>query len=248
MRIAGITDIGLSRENNQDTFEYGSLGDNAQYAIVCDGMGGENGGDIASRMAMTTIVSRIRKGFSPDMNGNQIRNLMLTVINAANAEIYAKAKDDKRLAGMGTTAVVVILMQNYAYISHVGDSRAYLLRDGSLSQITTDHSIVQELISQGKLSASDADDYPHKNLLTRAVGVYKTVSVDYMELELEPEDKLLLCTDGLSNFCSAEAITQILLDDDLESSCKKLVNAACNAGGLDNITAIVIMNHFGSES
>ena len=240
MNIAGITDIGLSRENNQDTFEYGLLDESAQYAIVCDGMGGENGGDVASKMARDAIVSRLKEGYSSAMDANSIRNLMLTSVSAANAEIYAKSKEAPSLAGMGTTVVAVILTGNTAYISHVGDSRAYLLRKKELSQITTDHSIVQELIKQGKLSESDADGYPHKNLLTRAVGAYRTVSVDYIEQEIEAGDKFLLCTDGLTNFCTVDTLTRILMDDDIESSCKKLVNAACNAGGLDNITAVII--------
>lgn len=240
IQIAGITDIGMSRDSNQDTFEYGLLNESVQYAIVCDGMGGENGGDIASKMARDVIVSRFKTGYSSEMDSNSIRNLMLTAISAANAEIYAKAKANKSLAGMGTTVVAVILTDSIAYISHVGDSRAYLLRSGELSQITTDHSIVQELIKQGKLSEADADDYPHKNLLTRAVGAYRTVSVDYMEQEMLTKDRLLLCTDGLSNFCPADTILRLLIEEDIESSCKKLINVACNAGGLDNITAIII--------
>ncbi len=240
MRISGITDIGMQRENNQDTFEYGPLEGGAQYAIVCDGMGGENGGDIASKLATGTIVSRLKEGYRPEMEPNSIRNLLLTAISAANVEIYNKSKSDQALAGMGTTVVAVILRDGIAYISHVGDSRAYIYHEGKTEQITTDHSIVQELIAQGKLSESDADDYPHKNLLTRAVGVYRSVTVDYLEETLLKGDKLLLCTDGLTNFCPLEMINRILEDDDIESSCKKLVNAACNAGGFDNITAIII--------
>lgn len=244
MRIAGITDIGMSRENNQDTFEYGCLTDDVGYALVCDGMGGENGGDIASKMAKDIIVSRLKQGYLPNMDTNQIRNLLLTAISAANAEIHLKATEEKQLAGMGTTVVAVILQGNIAYISHVGDSRAYLLRENTLSQVTTDHSIVQELISQGKLSEDDAEEYPHKNLLTRAVGAHKSVSVDYLELEMQKADKLLLCTDGLSNFCSIEEMTRILEENDPEVSCKKLIDVACDAGGLDNITAIVITEPF----
>jgi len=244
MKIVGITDIGMSRENNQDTFEYGYLNDTVQYALVCDGMGGETGGDIASNMAKEIIVSRFKQGFVSEMEGNQIRNLMLTAIGAANVEIHMKASQEPKLTGMGTTVVAVILRDNVAYISHVGDSRAYLLRNQELSQVTTDHSIVQELISQGKLSENDAEEYPHKNLLTRAVGVQKSVSVDYLELDLEKEDQLLLCTDGLSNLCSTELMTEILEKNDPETACKMLINAACNAGGFDNITAVVITEPF----
>ncbi len=240
MRIFGITDIGMQRENNEDSFAYGSLEGGAQYAIVCDGMGGENGGDIASKIAVDMIVSRLTSGYRPQMTANSIRNLLLTAISAANVEIYNKAQADEMLAGMGTTVVAVILKDDTAYISHVGDSRAYLYHEGNAEQITVDHSIVQELISQGKLSEADAEDYPHKNLLTRAVGVYHSVTVDYLEEVLEAGDKLLLCTDGLTNFCPLDTINRILEDDDIESSCNKLVNAACNAGGLDNITAIII--------
>ena len=239
VKIAGITDIGLSRDNNQDTFEYGLLDDQTYYALVCDGMGGENGGDIASSMASDIITERLKAGYRSDMDANSIRNLMLTAIGAANTEIYAKAKQQPELTGMGTTAVVIILKEKEAYISHVGDSRVYLFRNNELTQMTTDHSIVQELIAQGKLSESDADDYPHKNLLTRAVGAYKQLSVDYMEQPLQDGDKLLLCTDGLTNFCPTDILTRILQDSDIDSACKKLVNAACNAGGLDNITAII---------
>ncbi len=240
MQIAGMTDVGMSRENNQDTFSYGFISDTVGYAIVCDGMGGENGGDIASNMAKDIIVSRLQQGFHPEMDQNQIRNLLLTAISAANIEINLKAAENPTLVGMGTTVVAVILTNDYAYISHVGDSRAYLYRDKQLSQITTDHSIVQELISQGKLSEDDAAEYPHKNLLTRAVGAHKSVNVDYLEIEIEENDQLLLCTDGLSNFCSEDVISQHLEAETPELSCKLLINAACESGGFDNITAIVI--------
>lgn len=230
----------MVRESNQDTFEHGSLEGGALYAIVCDGMGGENGGDIASKMAGSAIVSRLKDNFRSDMKANSIRNLMLTAVSAANAEIYNKAKEDETLAGMGTTVVLVIISADTAYISHVGDSRVYLYRDGEAGQITTDHSIVQELIAQGKLSESDADEYPHKNLLTRAVGVYRSVTVDYLEQELKDGDKLLLCTDGLTNLCPPEMIERILAEEDIDTSCKNLVNAACSAGGFDNITAVII--------
>lgn len=242
MVIHGKTDIGQKRNVNQDAFFVDNITDDVGMLVVCDGMGGENGGNIASEMACDTASQKIRRGYRPQMDGNSIRNLLITAVNTANSAIYAKAKEQPELAGMGTTIVACIVTPSMAYIAHVGDSRAYIHNAEETLQVTKDHSIVQVLIEQGKLSKLDAKRHPQKNLITRAVGVDPSVSVDYIEADLSPGDLVLLCTDGLTNMCSDEEIRSLLLANSPGTICGSLIEAANRAGGSDNITVAIATN------
>ncbi len=242
MELEGRTNIGKKRQVNQDAFFIDIVSDTVGIAVVCDGMGGENGGNVASELACETAAAKLRKGYRSKMDLNSIRNLLITAVNAANAAVYARSKEDPGLSGMGTTVVAAIVTPDMAYIAHVGDSRAYIHNKDETVQVTKDHSIVQVLIEQGKLSETDAKYHPQKNLITRAVGVGSSVSVDYIEADLSPGDWVLLCTDGLTNMCTDDEIREILLQYDPGTSCDELVHLANNAGGTDNITVVIAAN------
>jgi serine/threonine protein phosphatase PrpC len=240
MHIFGRTDIGKVRETNQDSFIFGDLSKHSCYAVVCDGMGGQNGGNIASQLASNIISEKIKTGFQEKMVINSVKNLMLTAINNANAEIFRMANENKNLEGMGTTVLLVLVINSTAFIANVGDSRLYLLNKDELLQVTKDHSIVQSLVEQGKITKQEAKTHPHKNLITRAVGVEDSLDIDYQEIELSSKQRLLLCTDGLSNLCSDDEIKLLLQNKKLDTICDEMIKLANRNGGNDNITTVII--------
>ena len=239
MKVYGQTHIGLVRENNQDALEYGTLSNTAQYAVVCDGMGGANGGNIASKIAVEVIGSRIRDGYRENQNPGSVEHLLTSAMATANAGVYDRAQRDAELSGMGTTVVAVITCEHTAYISHVGDSRLYLYRDGNLSQVTRDHSVVQDLIESGQITEEEARSHPRKNYITRALGVTSEEYGEYDELELMTGDRLLLCTDGLTNEVEHAAMCA-LLTLPAEEAAQALIRAALDDGGMDNITVTLM--------
>lgn len=236
MKLTGDTHIGLVRSSNQDALRYGTLDNGGCYAIVCDGMGGANGGNIASNIAVDIIADRIVDGYA---NGATTRPdlLLASAMAAANIEIFDKAKSDPQYEGMGTTVVAVIVFGKDAYISHVGDSRVYLYRDNALQQITRDHSVVQEMIESGQLTEEQARSHPRKHFITRALGVSAMEEGEFDELELEPNDRILLCTDGLTNMVDDTALATLFGEN---ADVDKLIESALEGGGTDNITAVLI--------
>lgn len=238
MKLTGDTHIGLMRSSNQDALQYGSLDNNVVYAVVCDGMGGANGGNVASNIAVDIISKRIRDGYADGQVPHSPANLLASAMAAANIEIFDKGKSDPVYEGMGTTVVVVIVCDNVAYISHVGDSRLYLYRHGTLQQITRDHSVVQEMVESGQLTEEQARSHPRKHFITRALGVVAMEEGEYDELPLEDGDRLLLCTDGLTNMINDNVMSDIL--DGGEPVVENLIKAALDGGGADNITAVFL--------
>lgn len=237
MNVIGQTHIGLVRENNQDALEYGTLDSCTQYAVVCDGMGGANGGNIASKIAVEVIGSRIRDGFKTDQGS--VERLLESAMTTANIGVYDRAQQQPELIGMGTTVVAVVTSGHTAYISHVGDSRLYLWRDHTLTAVTRDHSVVQELIESGHITEEEAKSHPRKNYITRALGVRSSESGEFDELKLSTGDRLMLCTDGLTNEVSKEDIAR-LLDLPADEALQSLIRAALNGGGADNITVVLM--------
>ena len=240
MNVSGDTHIGLVRETNQDAFVCGPLCQQAEYAVVCDGMGGANGGNVASEIAVRVIGERIRAAYESGQPIRSVDHLLESATAAANIEIYDKAMASPELSGMGTTSVTAIRYGRTAYISHVGDSRAYLYRNGELQQITRDHSVVQDLIEKGQITEEEAKTHPRRHFVTRALGVDNEVYGEYDELDLLPGDKLLLCTDGLTNMVSLPDIAQLLTDDDNQQTISALIKAALDGGGADNVTAVIM--------
>lgn len=238
--IVGKTDIGRVRPMNQDVFASGELGDHSCYAVVCDGMGGENAGNVASRMACDIICTRIKTGFKQSVDQNRIRDLLITAVSAANAEVYHSSKSNLDFNGMGTTVIAALVDKRILHIAHVGDSRAYVIGKNEFTQVTRDHSLVQELLEQGKITDEDAKHHPQRNLITRAVGVASKVCIDYLETTLNPGDRVLICTDGLTNYCDAALIRQTVLEYPPEEVPEHLINLANEAGGPDNITAVLL--------
>lgn len=203
-------------------------------------MGGASGGKIASETAVQIISKNIVSHYKEEMGLNSIRSILFTAVNAANAMIHDMAKNDEELKGMGTTVVAVIVQGETACIAHAGDSRAYRVNDHLFEQITKDHSVVQYLVEQGEITQEEAKTHPNKNFITRAVGVQETIDIDYNEIDLTREDKILICTDGLTNTVADEDIHRIIMDSDIENSAHKLVEKANQNGGQDNISVVVI--------
>lgn len=236
----GKTDQGKVRANNQDSFALARLSDAAQLAVVCDGMGGERGGGIASRNAVNIIAQHISSNYREMYDEASVRNMMLSAVSVANALVHDMAKKDENLAGMGTTVVACVLRGGLAQILHAGDSRAYLADDGGITRVTRDHSVVQMLIETGELTEEEAAVHPKKHYITRALGVEAELNVEYSECPLGAGQLLLICTDGLTNHVPEEVLLRTLRETPPEEAPQKLIELANERGGSDNITAVVL--------
>ena len=240
MIIAGKTDVGKVRTHNEDAFFIDYVQNKAVVAVICDGMGGENAGHIASSDAVSVISKRIIEGYTPGMPSNSIRNLLLTTVTAANKTIYHKSKENLLYKGMGTTVVAAVIEDNMVYMVAVGDSRAYHITPKKIVQISKDHSMVQLLLEQGQITKDQAKAHPQKNLITRALGVGAKLDLDYIECPVDQGDSLLICTDGLTNSIPDKEIFEIASENLPKTACQKLISAANAAGGSDNITILMI--------
>ena len=237
MKTFSLTDVGRVRESNQD-YVYTSespVGNLPNLFIVADGMGGHNAGDFASKYTVEQIVAYIEK--APMTNPV---DLIRGAVTKANSSLMAQAKSDVSLSGMGTTVVIATIMGDCMYVANVGDSRLYLLRD-ELTQITRDHSLVQEMVRMGEMDASEAKFHPDKNIITRAVGAFEELDIDFFEERVQPGDMILMCTDGLSNMVDETDMRQIIQTGrDVVEKVQHLVEAANYGGGKDNITVAII--------
>ncbi len=239
MKIHSKIDIGKVRSSNQDAFFVGEIAKDTVVAIVCDGMGGANAGNVASETAVKLIFEYIANSFRNNMSLIDISNLLKNAVKSVNIEIFDIASKNSMLSGMGTTAVIAIVTEKFAVIANVGDSRAYLVNN-KISQITRDHSIVQTLIESGKITEEDAKIHPRKNVITRAIGAEEDVAVDCDIIDLNLGDSVLLCTDGLSNFVDEAEILKIFKKNDISKVADKLVTLANANGGGDNITVVTV--------
>ena len=244
MRIYSATDVGQKRKMNQDYVfvSEGPVGNLPNLFTVADGMGGHNAGDYASSHAVRILVDEIRE----DADYNPVK-VIRHAIEAANTEIRSRAQEDANLRGMGTTMVVATIVDQYAYIANVGDSRLYVISD-EIRQITKDHSLVQEMVRMGEISEEEARNHPDKNIITRALGAEKTVDVDFFDLKLEKDCTILMCSDGLSNMVEDSKIQEIISDPeaDIDQKGNALLREANQNGGKDNI-AIVLVEPFTNE-
>lgn len=240
MKIVAKTDIGLQRESNQDSYAAGELPGSVAWAVVCDGMGGAAGGNYASSTAVKVISERITSSYRAGMSASSIRNMLTSAIAAANISVYDMSKADPELTGMGTTVVVAIVVDNNVFIAHAGDSRAYILSNGSLNQLTKDHSIVQEMIDHGTLTPDEAKVHPRKNIITRALGVDYELRIDFDIADIGENDVLILCTDGLTNFVEPQEIYELTDDGKFYEYAERLVDRANSNGGGDNITVVTV--------
>ncbi len=242
MKIVAKTDKGIVRDSNQDAYAVGELPGEVAWAVVCDGMGGAAGGNIASALAVKVISDKITASYNEKMRDSSIKNMLDSAITAANIEVYDMAYARPELMGMGTTVVCAIVRDNVAFIAHAGDSRAYIANSKGLNQITVDHSYVQDLVNQGKLTPEEAENHPRKNYITRAVGVDKRIEIDYFQTDFEDDEVLLLCTDGLTNYVDINDMFNDISDGQYYAFADRLVKHANNNGGGDNITVVAIAN------
>ena len=238
MMVYTHTDIGCGRSENQDSADFVLL-DDAVFAVVCDGMGGSNAGREASSRAVTIIRERIEKSYRSDYDSNKIRNLLVAAVKTANAVVYDLGTTVPEWSGMGTTCVAAFVRNGIVHTVNVGDSRAYLVTH-EIRQITRDHSMVMNMYERGDITKEELKNHPKRNGITRAVGVAENVEPDYFENELPANGAVILCTDGLSNYCDEGVIFRMTKDLPPEELPKALVETALGNGSGDNITAAVI--------
>ncbi len=242
MKAFAKSDIGKARDTNQDYYYIAEEENPLKIYILADGMGGYNGGDIASRLATATVKSYIESNFEKIPKEKEaILKLIENAMEYANMVVYEKSKEDENLQGMGTTLEVCVIYNNKVYIGHIGDSRIYRIRKEFIRKLTTDHSYVQKLVKDGTISKEEAEHHPKKNMLMKALGCTPYVEPDTMVKGFLKGDILLICSDGLTNMISQEKIYQIIIENQ-ENAVQKLIEEANNQGGYDNITAIEILN------
>ncbi len=240
MKISAKTDIGRVRSSNQDSYAAGDLTSEVSWAVVCDGMGGANGGNVASEAAVRVISEKLKSGYHIGMNDNSVKHLLVSAVEAANITIYTMAHGNEELRGMGTTVVIAVRSCDTLYLANVGDSRIYVVSDSGIVQITTDHSVVQLMIDNGEISPEEAKGHPKKNVITRALGVDPEVRIDYSQEQLNDGDMVLLCTDGLTNYVDDEVIFEACKNENRYNIADKLVELANENGGGDNITVVTV--------
>lgn len=241
MIVFAKSDVGKVREMNQDFYYISKPEDKLQIFIVADGMGGYKGGEIASRLAVETSKNYIINNFdSIEHDRESILKLVKSAIEYANLVVYEKSKESQDLENMGTTIDICLIIGNKVYIGHVGDSRVYRKRRDFFRKLTTDHSYVQKLVSDGTITKEEAYNHPKKNMLIKALGCSSYVEPDVMVKGFLKDDVLLMCSDGLTNMLKDEKIVEII-NENPEKACNILVDKANEQGGYDNITAIIIL-------
>jgi len=244
----GRTDVGRRRKINEDSFLVSP--ETSLYA-VCDGMGGHNAGEVASKMAIETISAFVERSavekeitwpWGLDANVSFEANRLKTAIRLANARVYQAADNREELTGMGTTVVAVLVSPGLVTIGSAGDSRCYRVRDGELSQLTRDDSWVSAALGEGILNSDDVEHHPLRNVITKAVGARDTIDLDVAEHELKPGDLLMLCSDGLHGMINDQEIKRLLVPvpESLEEASSRLIDAANEAGGRDNVSVVLL--------
>lgn len=234
------SDIGQQRKENEDYVGVFKNAAGINFAIVADGIGGHQGGDVASEMAVSHMGYRFENTtFSEPTDAVK---WLAAEVQDENQHIIDKAREFSDLNGMGTTMVAALMFNDEFLMANIGDSRGYLFRDGQLQQLTEDHSLVNELVKRGEISTEQARQHPQKNIITRTLGISPDADIDTNLYHMQPGDQLLLCSDGLTNMVTDEQLSQVLQADDLTATqkCEQLIKLANAAGGFDNITALIV--------
>jgi len=255
VRVFGQTDVGQVREHNEDNFlvadltrkarefEPGQahvLGKSGAVFGVCDGMGGAAAGEVASRLAVDIIYDRLAEAKAP-RNREDLARRLVRAVQDAGVRIFGEARADRSRRGMGTTSTIATLIDDRLFLAQVGDSRAYILRDGDLTQVTRDQSLVNQLIEAGQLTEEEAETFEHNNIILQALGTSEVVQVDLTYVDLRSDDTLLICSDGLSGMVRSEDIRGVLTElEDPAEACAKLIASANDAGGHDNVTVVLV--------
>lgn len=242
MRVFAKTDVGKARDTNEDFYYISNEGDLLKLYILADGMGGYNGGEIASKLATMAIKGYIESNFNKiEHEKENILELIKSAIEYANMVVYEKAKENEELQNMGTTIEVCLIYNNRAFIGHVGDSRIYRIRKNIIRKITQDHSYVQQLVKDGTITKEEAIHHPKKNMLMKALGCTPFVEPDVTVKGFLKDDIIVMCSDGLTNMVTEQEIYENVTTNTNESS-TTLVDRANEMGGYDNITVVVIYN------
>lgn len=239
MKVGFASDLGKVRETNEDNLY---VDKEVGLFIVADGMGGHRAGEVASEMAVRVISSVIKEKVS-EADKKNIFSVIKKSISIANDEIYRKSRENPNLNGMGTTTVLALLNKNKFYIGNIGDSRAYLIRNSKITQLTEDHSLVADLVKTGQITKEEARVHPRRNVITRALGTREDIKADIKSINIKEGDYILLCTDGLTDMLRDEEIRDIILSpkNSIQGKCRELINKANEKGGRDNITVVLIL-------
>ena len=233
-----ITDVGLVRKENQDTYR---IARNGGVCVVCDGMGGAAGGRIASTLAAETYVAELDKVLKPDMTPEQLREASSYAVAMANQAVENRATEDAELSNMGTTLVSAIAYEGGTVITNIGDSRAYYITEAGITRITKDHSLVESMVDHGDITADEARHHPNRNLITRALGRDTNAACDGYIRPMEKGDYILLCTDGLVNTVTdQEMLFEIIHGGDLDTCLDRLLHISKSQGAPDNVTAVLM--------
>lgn len=235
MNTWGITDIGLVRSENEDSYRIERLNDDVVLAVVCDGMGGARAGNVASRMAAESFAAEVR-GTAPNENWGK---LLEQAVMTANQQVFSASLANAEYRGMGTTLVAALVTPEKIWIVNVGDSRCYQIVEGDISRVTRDHSFVEDLVMRGEITAEQARFHPKKNLITRALGVDFVVKADVYERD-NRGGYLLLCSDGLSNLLTDEELRSEVVAPEKEQCCSRLLKCAIDRGAPDNVTVVIV--------
>ena len=242
MQVFAKSDIGRERKTNEDFYYVSKPEDKIRLFILADGMGGYNGGEIASKLAVQTAKNYIENNFKDiEKDKDSIIQLLGSSMEYANMVVYEKSKETPELQGMGTTLEICLIYNNKAYIGHVGDSRIYRVRKQFIRKLTQDHSYVQKLVKEGTITKEQAEHHPQKNMLMKALGCNAFVEPDVMVKGFLKDDIIIMCSDGLSNLVDQETIYE-MASKNIEQGTKDLVQLAKDRGGYDNITVVIIKN------
>jgi protein phosphatase len=240
MEIFTGTDIGLQRIENQDRVRFTELNEISAFSVLCDGMGGENAGSEASESASEVIYDRVTKVYRRDYSDDAVKNLLFGAIATANSVILDSACSDPEKKGMGTTCVAVILRGTKLHVVSAGDSRVYVITPERIYQITKDHSVVMQKYEKGEITKDELRTHPQRNFITKALGIPYDVDPDYFEVELSPDDRIMLCSDGLSTYVDEAGIFEMFGKYKGQDLVDNLIKQALDSGGKDNITVAVI--------
>lgn len=239
MNLWGITDVGSVRKQNQDAYFLSEPDREYPFAVVCDGMGGTQGGDIASTMAVRSFAETMEAGLS--QNKPEVAAVLKKSVDRANELVRYRASVDPKYHDMGTTLVAAVVEPDKVRLINIGDSRAYLISPQGIRKVTRDHSLVEDLVRSGKITSEAARTHAKKNYITRALGVERIARADLYEVPRREGDVMLLCSDGLSNTATdQELLFEVLHGGEIEESCQRLLQLALSRGAPDNVTAVII--------
>lgn len=240
MKSYVMTDVGQKRSTNQDAYCQARLSSDVQFMVLCDGMGGHQGGNVASEIAVRAFYELLTYHLTPSLRTKELKSILSDVIARVSLLIAKTGDDSPELAGMGSTVVLAVRLGKKVCIAHVGDSRAYLYRGGKLRRLTKDHSLVQEMIDRGEISAEEGKVHPRRNVITRTLGYAEDSQPEIVFSDLRHGDIFLLCTDGLTVPVDDEMLTELLREHSPDCLVPVLISKALEGGGPDNITVGIL--------